>query len=68
MMSQMPGAIDNKMLKLSDLDLEFVATKAGGTKKPGNRNPERALIRHNMIEVFIRVSMTKFLKSKIIYK
>jgi hypothetical protein len=33
-----PGLLDYKYLKLSDLDLEFVSTKAG--KKYGN-NPER---------------------------
>lgn len=38
-LSNCEGAIDNKTLKLSDLDLEFVSTNAG-TKKHKN-NPER---------------------------
>ena len=38
-LSNCEGAIDNKTLKLSDLDLEFVSTNAGVKKHP--RNPER---------------------------
>lgn len=40
-----PDLIDSKTLKISDLDLEFVATKSG-PKKSNPRNPERQLIRY----------------------
>ena len=48
---------------MSDLDLEFVSTNAG--KQKGNpRNPERQLIRYELMEVLARLSLTKFMKSK----
>ena len=62
-MSNCHGAIDNKTLKLSDLDLDFVATNAG-VKKGGARNPERQLVRYQLMEVFLRLAMTKYYKSK----
>jgi hypothetical protein len=43
--SNCEGLVDQKTLKLSDVDLEFVATKAG-SKNGGPRNPERQLIRY----------------------
>ena len=56
------GFIDGKTFKMSDLDLEFVATNAG--QKSGNhRNPERQLIRFNFLEVLVRLSIDKFIKS-----
>lgn len=36
-----PNLIDNKTLRLADLDLEFIATKAGASKIKTNMNPER---------------------------
>lgn len=38
--------IDGKTFKLSDLDLEFVATNSGTLKKNNFRNPERQLVRY----------------------
>ena len=37
--------VDGKTFKMSDMDLEFVATNAG-TKKNNPRNPERQLVRY----------------------
>ena len=38
--------IDYKTLKLSDVDLEFITTKASSSQiKGGRTNPERQLIR-----------------------
>jgi hypothetical protein len=42
--------VDGKLLNLSDVDLEFVSTNAGCK---GKLNPERALVRHQMMEVFV---------------
>lgn len=39
-LSNCPGAVDGKTLKISDLDLEFVSTNAS-IKKSNPRNPER---------------------------
>lgn len=39
--------IDNKTLKLSDLDLKFIATYSGCLEFKGNpRNPDRTLVRY----------------------
>ena len=43
MISNCHEFVDGKTFKISDLDLEFVATNAG-TKKNNPRNPERALV------------------------
>lgn len=42
--SNSDGLVDNKKLKLSDLDLELVSTNAGNKKSP--MNPERQLVRY----------------------
>ena len=52
--------VDEKTLKIADLDLEFIATKASGLQH--KRNPERALIRHNWLEIFVRLCQTKYVK------
>ena len=54
------GALDQRTLKISDLDLEFVATNAGSR---GQRNPERQLVRYQLMEALVRVSMTKYYKT-----
>ena len=59
-LSNMPGFIDGKSMKLSDLDLEFIATNVGG--KVGKRNPDRMLVRHNFIELLCRLAVTRYLK------
>jgi hypothetical protein len=47
---------------LADLDLEFISTNANG--KPGKRNPERMLVRHNWMEIFVRLAVTRFVKKE----
>ena len=58
------GIVDNDTLKLSDLDLEFVATNAGGVKS--KFDPDRALCRYEFMEIFVRIAITKFFKNKIV--
>ena len=58
------GLVDYKSLKLSDIDLEFVSTKAGGGHKYENF-PERQLVRFQFLELLVRLSITKYFKSKI---
>ncbi|CAI2375065.1 unnamed protein product [Moneuplotes crassus] len=61
--SHFDGIIDNQTLKLADIDLEFVSTNAG-PKKSNPRNPERSLVRFQMMEIFTRIGLTKFFKTK----
>jgi hypothetical protein len=58
----MPGMVDQVTLKLSDLDLEFIATNSASTVI-SKYNPERALVRHNWLEIFVRLCQTKYLKN-----
>lgn len=58
--SNLTGFIDGKFMKLSDLDLEFISTNANG--KTSKRNPERMLVRHNWMEIFVRLAFTRFIK------
>ena len=51
--SNCQGLVDNDTLKLSDLDLEFVATNAGVSKS--KFNPERQIVRHEIMEIFVSV-------------
>lgn len=61
---EMPGCVDDENLKLSDIDFEVIATKAG--KPPTSAlNPARDLVRHNMLEVITRTAYTKYAKPKI---
>jgi hypothetical protein len=53
------GIIDGVTTNLSDLDLEFVSTNAG--KKKSHLNPDRALVRYQMLEVIMRIAKRKFL-------
>ena len=57
--------IDYVTLKNSDVDLEFIATKASNKKLKGPTNPERQLIRFQFLEIFARLGMTKFYKRKL---
>ena len=60
--NSLPGFIDGKNINLADLDLEFISTNANG--KPGKRNPERMLVRHNWLEIFVRLAVTRFVKKE----
>mmetsp|Transcript_6029 Transcript_6029/g.5632 ORF Transcript_6029/g.5632 Transcript_6029/m.5632 type:complete len:199 (-) Transcript_6029:158-754(-) len=54
--------VDNTSLNLSDIDLEFVATNAGNKNNP--RNPERQLVRYQLMEYFVRIAKSKFIRNK----
>jgi len=57
------GLLDSKNVKLSDVDLEFISTKAGNQFKT-RQNPDRQLIRFQFLEIFVRLSIDKHYKSK----
>ena len=63
MISSCKDLVDNHTLNLSDVDLEFVATNAGVKNNP--RNPERQLVRYQLMEYFCRIAKTKYVKNKI---
>lgn len=57
--------IDYKIMKLSDIDLAFIATNAIGSKsfpfkQEECNNPERQLIRFQFMEIITRLSLERF--------
>lgn len=62
MMQKSNGVLDGKLLKMSDIDLEFVATNAG-PKKNNAMIPERQMIRYQSMEVLVRLATTKYFRS-----
>ncbi|CAD8105716.1 unnamed protein product [Paramecium sonneborni] len=56
--------IDGKQLKLADVDLKFIATcSASSIDWKGNyRNPERSLVRYQMMEFLVRLSDDKYVR------
>lgn len=56
--------VDGELLKLADLDLEFISTNAG--IKNQALNPDRALVRYQTMEVLVRIAIQKYYKSKCI--
>jgi hypothetical protein len=60
--------VDYITLKHSDVDLEFIATKASGSAIGWPTNPERQLIRYQFLEIFVRLALAKFHKSNTHYQ
>jgi len=56
--------IDHARMKLSDIDFEFIVTKSG--YKKSEMNPERWLVRYQFMEIFVRIALHKYHKSKIV--
>jgi hypothetical protein len=61
------GVLDHKLLKISDISIDFIATNVW-VKNPDPKlrylNPERMLIRHDFMEIFVRLAGSKYLKIK----
>jgi len=55
------GFVDEKYLKLTDLDLERIKTNAN--EQNNKFNPKNHLVRHNFLEVFMRLCEIKYLKN-----
>ena len=64
---QHTNLIDNKTLKLSDVDVEYVASNVSSNYKPKIKslNPERHLCRFELMELLVRIALSKFKKYKI---
>ena len=60
--SGMPGLVDGKFLKTSDIDLERIKTNAN--EKNTKYNPKNNLVRHNFLEFFVRLCDIKYLKNE----
>lgn len=58
------GMVDQKSLKLSDVGLDFITIKATGSHLRTRQNPERQLIRFQFMEIWVRLAMSKYIKSK----
>ncbi|CAD8076826.1 unnamed protein product [Paramecium sonneborni] len=58
--------IDGKQMKLADVDLKFIATcSASQSDWKGNfRNPERYLVRYQMMEFLVRLSEDKYIRNQ----
>lgn len=58
--------VDQKSLKLSDVGLEFITTKAASSHIRTRLNPERQLIRYQFMEILVRLAIAKYIKTKIL--
>jgi hypothetical protein len=58
------GLLDYQTLKQCDIDIEFIAEKASGHSIAWPTNPERQLIRYQFMEIFVRLAIAKYFKSK----
>jgi len=61
------GIIDGKTLKLSDVDIKFIATSSSSEYKNNARNPERGLIRCQLMEGLVRIAEEKYIKNQVIF-
>jgi hypothetical protein len=61
--SNCPGLLDSKNMKLADLDIEFTSTNASSDKS--KQNPDRQLVRFQFLEIFIRLALQKYYKTNI---
>ena len=53
---------DGRLLKLSDVDMEFIAVNARRKVDPNKKflNPERGLVRYEFMEVLVRIAIQKY--------
>lgn len=58
--------VDDKNLKFSDIDVEFISTNVNTNYKGAikSMNPERHLCRFEFLELLVRFSLTKYKKIK----
>lgn len=59
------GFIDGKNMKSSDIELSLIAAN-GGKKENGPLTPDKAIVRNQFIEVLVRLSIDKYLKTQIV--
>jgi len=54
------GLVDNKTLKLADVEIKFLASKTLRVKGKG-LIPERGMVRHEFLEAIIRIAEEKYM-------
>ena len=59
-----PDFIDGKTVKISDIDFQMIACN-GGKKVNTWLSPDKALVRFQMMEFLVRLSIDKYIKPKI---
>ena len=57
------GIVDGKLIKLSEIDILFITTNTVAVKLPFN--PDRALVRYQLLEILVRIAIDKYIKNKI---
>lgn len=58
---------DGKLVKLSDIDVEFIATNVSSNYQGKLKvmNPDRHLCRFEFLELIVRLAITKYKKNKL---
>ena len=59
------NVVDNKLIKISDVDIKLVATLSAPEFKGNPRNPERGLVRYQLLEAIARIAEEKFVRNKV---
>ena len=54
------GLVDNRTLKLADLEIKFISSKTL-TKKARGLIPERGMVRHEFLEGIVRIAEEKYM-------
>lgn len=54
---------DGKLFKISDLDYNFITVNSSKNKDKNYRNPDKAMIRFEFIEVFARIAIDKYIRT-----
>lgn len=62
-LNKCPQMIDNKTIKLADIDLQVIACNSKLDKKRLTLNPDRCLTRYQFLELLIRLSLDKYYKT-----
>eukprot|EP00357_Protocruzia_adherens_P001184 CAMPEP_0115016550 /NCGR_PEP_ID=MMETSP0216-20121206/27513_1 /TAXON_ID=223996 /ORGANISM="Protocruzia adherens, Strain Boccale" /LENGTH=922 /DNA_ID=CAMNT_0002387047 /DNA_START=323 /DNA_END=3091 /DNA_ORIENTATION=+ len=55
------GIIDGRAMQLADVDFNFISTNSAANGITDSRNPKRALIRYQMMEILARLAMDKYI-------
>lgn len=64
MFSNCPDFLDGKSIKISDIDLQVIACN-GGRKSNNWLSPNNALVRFQILEVLVRLSVDKYIKTNV---
>ena len=64
LLSKCENFVDGKTIKISDIDLSLIACN-GGKRVTNYLSPDKALVRGQMLEALLRLSIDKYLKTKV---